>query len=70
MAMSIKQAFCSQLTMVNLYLLSCSGIFGKRKINQDCGHTNTFHATDLFLYPLKTSENLWFLLEGEGDPWH
>ena len=40
------------------------------KINQDCGHTNTFHATDLFLYPLKTSENLWFLLEGEGDPWH
>ena len=54
--------------MVNLYLLSCSGIFGKRKINQDCGHTNPFHATDLFLYALKTSENLWFLLEGEGDP--
>ena len=21
---------------------------------------NPFHATDLFLYPLKTSENLWF----------
>ena len=23
-------------------------------------HVNPFHATDLFQYPLKTSENLWF----------
>ena len=24
------------------------------------GHINPFHATGIFPYPLKTSENLWF----------
>ena len=34
---------------------------------------DTFHATSLFLYPLKTSESLWFsdFLWGiENDQWH
>ena len=34
---------------------------------------NPFHATGIFLYPLKKSENLWFsdALRGiEKDQWH
>ena len=35
---------------------------------------NPLHATGLFLYPLKTSENLWFsdVIQGgiERDQWH
>ena len=34
---------------------------------------NAFHATGLFRYPLKTSENLWFsdIFRGvERDQWH
>ena len=34
---------------------------------------NPFNVTDLFLYPLKTSENLWFVMFSGGiekDKWH
>ena len=43
------------------------------RIKEDADHFNPFHATGLFRYSLKTSENLWFFIFSGGierDQWH
>ena len=36
------------------------------RIKEDADHFNPFHATGLFRYSLKTSENLWFFIFSGG----
>ena len=45
-----------------LFVCICYRILKSTEINENIGtkDVNSFHATVLFLYPLKLSENLWF----------
>ena len=48
---------CQKFFWKSSYL---SGLQAQRSSRREIELFNPFHATDIFLYPLKTSENLWF----------
>ena len=78
---SILQNNCEQLLLSRYFFSKClpwiSAFFWSIQLSillsLEFRSRNPFYATSLFLYPLKTSANLWFseFTEGiEGDQWH